>query len=200
LDLPPVSLEDDSPLVCRSEVDTLTATSPLTKAALAVLNERWPSPLPFDELLSETRGKLSAVGRTLGDEEPYRRRLAQDLLTLLTRRLLRIMVQAPRIGAPDDALPRATPLARWQATLDSGVTNRRHEHVKISDLNRCLLARLDGRHDRAALGEVLRAAIQRGTFEVRRDGQLLNPIDDATLQRIVNKALADLAASALLSA
>ncbi|NUQ66424.1 MAG: methyltransferase regulatory domain-containing protein, partial [Pirellulales bacterium] len=109
LELPPLRLDDDSPLVCRCQGDTLTATGPLTKAALAVLNDRWPLPLAFDDLLREARAKLSAAGRTLGEEEPYRRRLAQDLLTLLTRRLLRIMVEAPRIATAAGALPRATP-------------------------------------------------------------------------------------------
>ena len=200
LEMPPLRLESDSPLVCHTRHEEVAATFPLTKAALAVLNERWPAAVGFEALLGEARAKLAAAGRTIGEDEPHRQRVAQDLLTLLARRLLRIQVEGPACAVASGERPEASPVARWQATRTDGVTNRRHEHVKVSDLSRCVLARLDGRHDRAALVEVLRQAVRRGDFEIRRNGQLLGQVDDVTLRRIVDQTLVDLADSALLSA
>jgi methyltransferase-like protein/cyclopropane fatty-acyl-phospholipid synthase-like methyltransferase len=199
LDLPAVQLESSEPLVCRTPHDTLTATRPETKAALAVLNRAWPSPLSFEELIQATVEMRQQTGKPVTSPQQHRECLAQDAFTLLTRRLVQIGLDAPRSATTDASCPRATAVARWQATLTSGVTNRRHEHLKLSDLNRCVLARLDGRHNRAALGEVLKQAVGRSEFEVRREGALLRELDDATGQRIVDHTLADLAQKSLLA-
>ncbi len=198
LELPAVQLESNEPLVCRTQHDTLTATRPETKAALAALNRAWPSALSFEVLVQSTAEMLQRAGRPVTGPQQHRECLAQDAFTLLTRRLVRIGLDAPRSATADVPLPVATAAARWQGTLTTGVTNRRHEHLKLSDLGRCVLARLDGRHDRAALGEVLRQAVGRGEFEVRREGELLCELDDATVTRIIDHTLADLAQKSLL--
>jgi methyltransferase-like protein/SAM-dependent methyltransferase len=200
LEMPPLGLETDEPLVCRAGREELTASAPLTKAALAVLNENWPGCLGFADLLAAACDKSLAAGRQLGDLAPHRRRLAADVLILFSRRLLRVLVEGPPSARLAGPRPEATPAARWQATHAGGVTNRRHEHVHLNDLNRCLLAKLDGRHDRAALGEVLRQALARGEVEVRRDGRLLGDLDENTLGQLVDHALSSLAEMSLLVA
>lgn len=198
LQIPSDWLEKDGPNVCRTQHEEITVVAAPTKAALAALNECWPGCLSFRELVEQAQLK-AAAGRQQTDDESQRRRLAEDLLTLLSRRLLRASIDAPRCVRTISQYPQATAVARWQATRTDGVTNRRHEHLKLNDLNRCLLARLDGRHDRKALIEALREAIAAGKFEVSRDGQPLASIDENTLGRITDHALNELAENALLS-
>lgn len=198
LELPPQFMETEGPAVCRTPHEQVTVAAAPTKAALSVLDELWPASVPFRQLLEQARRKSEAAGRPWPDDEPHRRRVADDLLTLLSRRLLRIQLEGPCCTRTISDRPEATAAARWQATGAGGVTNRRHEHLKLNDLNRCLLARLDGRHDRQALLEVLREAVAQGKFEVSRDGRPLAQLDDATLARIVDHSLNDLAENALL--
>jgi hypothetical protein len=136
----------------------------------------------------------------VGDLAPHRHRLAADLLILFSRRLLRVLVAGPRSVPLAGPCPGATSVARWQATRTDGVTNRRHEQVHLNDLSRCLLAKLDGRHDRAALGVALREAMARGDVEIRRDGQRLSDADENTVVQLVGHALSNLAEMSLLVA
>ncbi len=198
LDMPPLRLEADVPLVSRTRHEEVSATSPLTKAALAVLNESWPGCLGFGQLVYQARDKAAAAGRQPADDEPPRRRLAEDLLTLLSRRLLRVWVEGPTCVPTPGPRPRATAVARWQAGRPGGVTTRRHEHVDLNEMNRSLLAHLDGRHDRAALVEVLRQAVGRGEFQVRLDGQVLEQVGEPVLGRLVDHSLVRMAENALL--
>jgi methyltransferase-like protein/ubiquinone/menaquinone biosynthesis C-methylase UbiE len=200
LEMPPAPLENDAPLICHSRHEELTAVAPLTKAALAALNEVWPACLSYDELLRAAEVKLATTGRQIADDDKYRRRLADDLVTMLSRRLLRISFEGPSCRSAPSDCAQATSLARWQATRTDGVTNRRHEHVLLNQVIREVLQHLDGRHDRPALIEMLRQAAQQGDFEIRRDGQPLQDIDDATLGRLVDHALNELAEKALLIA
>lgn len=200
LELAPDWLQTEGPAVCHARNEEATVAALPTKAALAALNERWPSCLSYREMFEAARTKAAEAGRTWADDEAHRRRLAEDLLTLLSRRLLRVSVDGPRCAQPPGAHPQATLTARWQATRTEGVTNRRHEHLKLNDLNRCLLPRLDGRHDRQALIGVLREAVAEDKFQVSRDGKPLTDLDDATLGRILDHALNDLAENALLIA
>jgi methyltransferase-like protein len=198
LDMPPLRLEADVPMVCRTRHEDVSATSPLTKAALAVLNESWPGCLGFEQLVQQAGEKVAAAGRPWANDEPQRQRLAEDLLTLLSRRLLRVWVEGPTCVPTPGPQPRASPVARWQAGRPGGVTTRRHEHVDLNEMNRSLLAHLDGRHDRAALVEVFRQAVARGEFQVRLDGQVLDQVSESVLGRLVDHALARMAENALL--
>jgi len=69
---------------------------------------------------------------------------------------------------------RATRIARLQAELLGSVTNLRHEVVTLNEIQRHLLCRLDGQHDRAAV----LAALQQSVI----DGHL-QTIDPATLDQ-----------------
>lgn len=197
LEFPAEPPADGAALVCQARRDTVTIPAPLTQAAVRLLNDHWPACLPFERLLEGARGR-TGVRTSGGDLARQRRALAEDLLTLTTRRLLRVWIDPPSCAATAGDRPRATPLARWQAEQGLAATNRRHEGVRLSDLERCLLAALDGNHDRPALRQVLAAAVRRGAFEVRRNDLPLHEPDAAALDAIVEHTLRALAEHALL--
>ena len=98
------------------------------------------------------------------------------------------------------ATPTATPMARMQATKSATVTNRRHEVVRLNDLDRHLVPLLDGKHDKAALVEKLTVIAQSGALNVQRDGLTLydaNEIQQA-LNAIIEQAIGNVARMALL--
>ena len=111
---------------------------------------------------------------------------------------MRVGLDAPRSAAVRTPLPFATALARWQATQKTGITNRRHEHLKLSDLtaafSRGSTAARPHRPRRS-----LRQAIGRGEFKIRREGEMLRELDDATVTRILDHTLADLGKKSLLA-
>jgi methyltransferase-like protein len=119
-------------------------------------------------------------------------------MTLYSRRMLRVWVDPPACTAMAGERPAASVLARWQASQGLPATNRRHEGVRLTDLERCLLAQLDGGHDRAALRQVLSAAVQRGDFEIRRNQEPVKDPDDATLTQIIDHTLRALGQQALI--
>ena len=124
MELPPLQLDSDEPLVCRTQHDTLTATRPETKAVLAVLNQGWPSPLTFEELVAATAEKILQAGKPLANEQQHRECLAQDLFTLLTRRLVRI---SRRRTAMCDRRRSPLPLATPRGPLAGHADRRRHQ-------------------------------------------------------------------------
>lgn len=193
----PAAAPAGGPLVCQTPTDTITVPAPLTQAAVRLLNDVWPGCLPFDELLERARQQTGG-GDGGGELARQRRALADDLLVLYSRRLLRAWVDPPACVPIAGDRPRATPLARWQASQGLPAATRRHEGVRLSDLERCLLPRLDGAHDRVALRQVLADAVARGEFEIRRNEAPIAQPDDATLDRIVEHTLASLAGHALL--
>jgi SAM-dependent methyltransferase len=199
LDMPAAPPPGDEPLVCHTAGETIRASHPVTKAAITCLNDVWPESPSFEELYRAMRQRLAAeAGSTAEQDAGWRRKLAEDLMTLYSRRLLRVLVDAPPCTARISSLPLVTPLARWQARQSDSAVTRRHESLRLTDPGRCLVPHLDGRHDRAALSEVLRQAVAQGQLEVRRDGQLLEQIEPETLHRILDHTLRWLAENALL--
>lgn len=183
--------------------ETITASQPITKAALLVLNDVWPAALAADDLYAAASARAAALPPPPSRAERAASDLAilaSDLLTLYAHGLLRAYLDPPPIAARAGGKPQTTALARLQARRGNLVTNRRHETFRLTDLSRALLARLDGRHDRGALTEWLAGAIGRGEFSVRRGEERLASVDQATLEQILEAALASLADSALLVA
>ncbi|TVS15025.1 MAG: methyltransferase domain-containing protein [Planctomycetaceae bacterium] len=184
--------------------ERVTASRPLTKAALDLLNEAWPAALAFEDLVTAAAAK---AGMSVDDgrgqaavPESQRAMLAGDLMTLFTRGLLRLAVDPPSLASAAGATPRVTPLARAQSRRGNLVVNRRHEMVRLADLSRALLLLLDGQHDRTSLLNWLAGAIARGEFRVHREDKPLTDLDDATLTEILDGTLQALSERALLLA
>ncbi|MBX9583691.1 MAG: class I SAM-dependent methyltransferase [Gemmataceae bacterium] len=176
---------------------TLSTGRPLLKAAMAVLGRRWPETVPFAELLREARGLLGgpadpadAQNLALGLTNTY---ISSDLVELHAAPVLFARTPGEK--------PEAVRSARVRVA-DGGkaVANRRHELVKLTDLDLRLVPLLDGTRTRPELIEALTAKALAGELHVQRDGKPLAAAEDirAALTAVLDQALKNLASQALL--
>jgi methyltransferase-like protein len=196
----PVDVKSDAPVKFRSPSGLVLSTNrPLLKAAIEVLCEAWPGTLPFPELLSRSR---AAAGLTdPGTAEADGRNLAGGLVdSYLSSDMVELHGAPIVVANTAGEKPLALPSARIRAEEGRPVSNRRHELVRLNDLERCLLTLLDGSRDRAALVEECLAVVATGRLRLDRDGQeVRDPTDvKATLTAIIDQPLTALAKQALL--
>ncbi len=151
---PPAAGDDAAQAAFQGAGDfRITTNRPLYKAALSVLAELWPMPVPFADLLNLARGRLDDGGH---EDDP-------ELLGYLVMQLFRaggaeLSLSRPRFVLEAPSRPVAFPLARHQALTQSWVTNLRHEPVQLDhDRTRRLLALLDGTRGEEAIGPLLEA-------------------------------------------
>jgi SAM-dependent methyltransferase len=140
-----VSLEPDAPVDFTSRIEPevcLELTDPATKAALVTLAPHWPRGLPWEGLLDEVA-------------EMLRKNRRPDLwgslrqLHSLGQAELRLIDLTAR-HEPGE-MPKASPLTRWEAERRAIVTTATHHRLGLTETDREVVSRLDGRLRRAAL-------------------------------------------------
>jgi hypothetical protein len=170
----------------------------VTQAALRQLTRAWPAAMPFGELASISIAEINQGSLPDEEREQHTRALAQDLLKLYARRLLRLRVDSPRCVSAPSSRPCVSPLVRWQARHGDFVTNRRHESLELTVISRRLLPHVDGTNDCAALERLLAQSLKRGDVVVRRDGQPLGLVTEDIVHQLVTQALESFVRDALL--
>jgi methyltransferase-like protein/SAM-dependent methyltransferase len=178
---------------------TLSTNRPILKAAMQVLTGRWPGTVPFPELLDESRRLLDRGPDTADDDG---KTLALGLVnTYISSDLLEFHAAPLVISRAVGDRPAVLPSARLRAADGAVmVTNRRHELVKLTDLDQRLVPLLDGTRTRAELVEGMVAKAVGGDLKVARNDQ---PVTDEAaireaLTAVLDPALSTLAAHALL--
>jgi methyltransferase-like protein len=198
----PVDVKSEEPVKFRSPSGLVLSTNrPLLKAAIQVLSEAWPGTLPFAELLTRSRAAAGLNDPATADADA--RNLAGGLVDSYLGSDMVELHGAPIVVANTASeKPKAIPSARIRAEERRPVANRRHELVRLGDLERCLLTLLDGTRDRAALVEECLAAVAAGRLRLDREGkEVTDPADvRATLTAIIDQPLNALAKQALLVA
>ncbi len=128
----------------------------LGQLALKVLQEIWPQPLPFEELLQQATGRLGPTRPSEADQSIGRDRLREFLLQLYGAGIVAFRSELPRFVLHAGDRPATSPVVRWQAQRGEVVTSIFHVTVKVEDeIGRQLLSWLDGNHDRSALVDKL---------------------------------------------
>ena len=180
---------------------SMATTRPLLKATMQVLGNNYPATIPFDVLRKQARelmGGDSADAKLVAEDTQV---IAIGLLNCyMGSDLIELHGMPINFVKQISPTPTATPMARMQATKSATVTNRRHEVVRLNDLDRHLVPLLDGKHDKAALVEKLTVIAQSGALNVQRDGLTLydaNEIQQA-LNAIIEQAIGNVARMALL--
>lgn len=177
---------------------SITTNDPAFARAMEALGQCWPETRSLRELL-DLPGVADGADRNAVAE-----RLLQSLLSTTVAGLTAASTRALRIGRAGVERPLACPLARIEAAAGQAwVTSLRHAPVRPGPFAMTLLPLLDGRHDRAALAALLVAAVRGGAVQ---PGALGLPLDMAaddpalaeTIPAMVDRAIADLAALALL--
>ncbi len=152
LDLrPEVRVVYQTPKGARCDTD-----SALGKAALEVLGQKWPAPLPFERLFDEAVALLKNTGVTGEGDERGRERLPGFLAQLYAAGVIELRSTMPALAAHVSQRPVASPLARWQARRGRLLTTAFHSSVQVEDeLGRNVILWLDGALDRSQLLEKL---------------------------------------------
>ncbi|QDT14515.1 methyltransferase regulatory domain-containing protein [Alienimonas californiensis] len=144
---------------------------PALAAALTRLAERWPAAIPVGALVRE------AVQEAGGDAEDLR----NGISTLFGQSLLKLFSAPPPLASVLSERPVGDPLARLRAAHGrEQVTSRLHVEIRLPDLARWVLPRLDGTRDAAALVEELAEGAVRGEPALQYEGQ---PVADLALAR-----------------
>jgi methyltransferase-like protein/2-polyprenyl-3-methyl-5-hydroxy-6-metoxy-1,4-benzoquinol methylase len=179
---------DETRFVAGRTRETLTTKDPILRGALLRLGDAWPASLPYADLVADVSAGLDAAAERVAGL------MAPSLLRLyLSSRLLELHVSPPAFVTAPDGRPAASPLARLQAGASSEVTNLRHETVRLDDVERLVLRRLDGTVTREALLADLMSLVDRGVLTA-------GDADDVprVLQTRLDLALERLATGALL--
>ncbi len=158
------------------------------KALLVALADAWPCALSFDHLLT----------RVDAEEE-----LLADLLwSFYWSGVSELHLEPPGCVHEVSERPRASELARRQASRGALVTNLRRRVLKIDDpVAKLLLLNLDGTRDRAALVRLLDREASAGRLDVTAGEQRVDPARiPMVLQAVLDHHLNRLMRLALLEA
>jgi methyltransferase-like protein/SAM-dependent methyltransferase len=174
----------------------------ITKAALAHLADAWPRALPFAETQAAARARLvgdAVVTQGAAEHARDTRQLAENLLQGFAAGVVELHAHAPPLAAEPGERPLAPAFVRQQARDGTWVTNAWHQFVNLDPLTCLLLHHLDGSRDRAALVEVLAAAVAEGKIHLERYHRPVTDPDrvrgilrrelDANLRRLGSNAL-----------
>ncbi len=162
---------------------SVATANPGFQAAMHYLSQQWPVAVRFDEL-----GHVVAAGAS------HNGQWQEDLLNCIAAGVVELRQRVPACARHVSETPRATRLARYQAEQGGFIADLRHHARRLDDLDRTLLAHLDGQHDVAALAKRLRQAITSGKLKSTQDATPNSPADDeatvhSALKRLANHAL-----------
>jgi len=181
----------------------ITCRSALTKIAMRTLQQAWPMPVAYADLLARSKSAAAAAGLP-ADEATADDFLASEMLTGIAAGVLEWRLTPVPFATVVGAAPATSALARLQAARGHKVTNLRGEVVTLDEIHRQTLKLLDGNRDVAALIEGLMATLRQGDLVLHRDDDKSPVTDEAEMRRLLEpaleKVLANLARKALLSA
>jgi methyltransferase-like protein len=197
----PKPLTSDENVQYRSNSGMQMATNrPILKAVMQVLGENHPATIPFDLLRKQSRERI-------GGETSDPKQVAEDnqviAVGLLNCYMSSDLVELHGVPItfsrkPGDK-PKALAWAQLQAQKMGVVTNRRHEVIRLNDLDKHLIPLLDGNHDKAAIVDKLASVALAGALNVQKDNitlydpaeikTALNSVIEQALQNVANQAL-----------
>jgi len=131
----------------------LASSTPVVKAAMTILAERWPQDIDVGALPTMARARLagSPLGAQVTPEPRDAEMVATEVLRCYASGLVDLRVEPSRLTTEVGERPRVSTVARQEAQAGGRVTNLRHEPIALDDLTRQVIQRLDGATDRDAL-------------------------------------------------
>ncbi len=157
----PMSVDSGEPMLFRRGNSTLRSNETVVKAAMQVLKESWPQPVPFRWLCARARSLAEQRPVAIESEwlAPPTERLAEVMSRCINTGVIDVRDEPPAFTTEVPTHPLTTNLARSQALVGANVTNRLHENIVLDDLQRRLLLWLDGSNDVPGVVGRLRGAI-----------------------------------------
>ncbi len=171
-------LTGDRPEEFRGEKGAAMVTAhPLAKTAIGHLTQVWPEAIRFDALAAQCGELMHSVANPEA--------LAEILLATFRAGLVELHVSPPPCVSKPGLCPATTRLARWQAQHGKTITTLRHTAIDATgEVERRLLALLDGTRNRAALASELAS-----TLHPPRDASELARELDNNLQKLARFGL-----------
>ena len=177
----------------------ITTNSPLTNAALSVLNDYWPLAIDQETLFQEASQRL---GDSLPTEEKTSawNTVLEDLLYCYSSKIIELHTWQADIVTKVSAKPRISQLAAFQAANSQTVVNQRHETVDLDIIAKELALVLDGTRDHNTLLDHLRNRIADGAIVIKQNGNIITDDNllDEVLQKTFEQTLDKLAEASLL--
>lgn len=191
-------IDDGSSVVFESRDDSQIRTSdPFLKRALRELANAWPQVRSLEQL-------CAAAKKGTNGEAPanLRHQVAETLVrAFLSGSLDLLAYEFPFLHCLSER-PAVSPLVRFCAANDLPITNRRHHTIKVNELQRLVVALLDGSRTRDDLVNRLSADVASGELQISAEGaeggaapdpakqrQFLETFVDETLNRVATGAL-----------
>ena len=197
---PNITSDENVPYRSRSGM-TMATNRPLLKAVMKVLAEAWPGTVPFDVLRKAARERV-------GGGDPNDPKTVAEDTNIVAVGLLNCYMSSDLVelhGMPitftrtPGETPTAMPWARLQASRSGIVTNRRHEVIRLNDLDKQLIPLLDGTNTKEQIVEKLTQVALSGSLNVQKDNitlydaaeikGALNSVITQALQNVANQGL-----------
>ena len=182
---------------------TMSTNRPLLKIAMHLLQAAFPASIPFDALRAQARETLGGAAptdpRTIAEDT---KQLAVGLLNCyMGSDLIELFGMPIGFARTAGEYPVALELARIHAAKTGIIANRRHEVVRLNELDRHLIPMLDGSNDRASLVAKLTAVTKAGGITVRQHDKPLTDEAEirAALGSILESALNNVARMGILA-
>ncbi|MCX4029899.1 methyltransferase regulatory domain-containing protein [Endozoicomonas sp. SM1973] len=169
--------KSDVPFISSSKVSPeLTASIPITKAALRSLEESWPCSLSFNELFQQSYQKL---GLSIDKQQPDLlekdiQQLCDDITTAFQAGSLRLFrVNPPLCINQISDKPLVSPLISQQLRDNQEVfTTQHHESLSLDDNLKQFIPYLNGTYTQHELANVVDKLLQEGKLDFSLTQQL----------------------------
>lgn len=197
----PLDLSPDTIVVFKNGTQRADIRMPATKAALAVLMERWPQAIDVDELCATALERAALhLSEVSVDEARYS--TMGDLFGGVMYGMIELHTQPPPCTNSPSERPRAHPVALHQAASGDLVVNAHHHMLRLEAISLEVLKLADGHRRISDILDELLARFERGAIELESDGQPVTApeIARAILSDRLETTLVSLARGAVLLA
>jgi|GEM_PF-44045 len=199
-----INLVNDESVTYRTASGMTMATNrPLLKLAMHLLQQAYPASIPFEVLRNQARANIGgAAAHDPKANAEDGQTLAVGLLNCyMGSDLIELYGMPIAFARTAGEYPVAFPLARIHAANTGIIATRRHEVVKLNELDRQMIPLLDGTNDRPALIAKLAESAKSGAMTVRQhDVPLTDPAEiRAALEKILDTALNNVARMGILA-
>lgn len=169
----------------------LTISDALVKTAFIQMGQAWPDSIAINDLQASVRRELAGGQVVIQSQAAFQ----QDSLTLthsLAQAFVFGLVELQTSESPFanevSEQPIACPLARYQASNEGRVTNRRHSSVTLDPINSYLLTQLDGTQNKDQLLQRLVQYVIDHKIALQHDGQVAS--SEAEIRELLKSKLA----------
>jgi methyltransferase-like protein/predicted O-methyltransferase YrrM len=157
----PIDLSPGKKAVFWNGRQRADAVLPASKAAFAIVTEAWPEAVSVADVCAAALERAAPFLASTPIEDA-RRALMGDLLGGVMYGMVRLHTRSPGCTRDVADVPRAHPLAAYQATLGRIVVNAHHEIVQLEAIEHAVLQRCDRVRNRDEIAADVVARVERG--------------------------------------